>query len=318
MQGPIDSTLSDQQGRFRFAFRPDSGAFYLFSAQYAGIEYFSEPVPTNPEREVAGIRIVVYDTSATIPVSLEARHVVVTRPREDGSRGVLDLMVLRNETRLTRVASDTNRPTWSAPLPVGSIGLDVAESDFSRDALARRGDTVIVVAPFAPGEKQLTVQYLIPSDRTLVELPFEQSGASINILAEEAGVRVTGSGVTLADSQMLEGRSFRRWTGVAQSGAVLQIALPGVSRMPTSLLAVLVGTLTLALGVAGWRLLSGRSRAAATPVPRELFDAMAALDLRYAGREADTPPDEWASYVTERARIKALLEASLAAGGTHQ
>jgi len=69
---------------------------------------------------------------------------------------------------------------------------------------------VIVVAPFAPGEKQLTVQYLIPSGRRVVELLFGRPGAAINVLAEERDVRVTGSGVALADSQVLQGRSFRR------------------------------------------------------------------------------------------------------------
>jgi len=313
-QGPIDSTRSDGGGRFHFTFRPDTSAFYLLSAEHAGIEYFSQPVSTNPERPDTGIRILVFDTSSTTPISLEARHLVITRPGEDGSRSVLDLMVLRNDSRLTRTTSDTTHPTWSAPLPPGTIGLDVSESDFSRDALARRGDSVIVVAPFAPGEKQLTVQYLIPSGRTAVELPFGRPGAAINVLAEETGVRVTGSGVALADSQVLQGRSFRRWTGVAQPGGVVRIVLPGTGRTPTWLLAVLVGTLTLVLAGAGWRLLAKRS-VPATPRTGELIEAIAALDVRYAGREGETPVDEWSSYITERAWIKAQLEASLAAGG---
>jgi hypothetical protein len=270
-------------------------------------------VPTNPQRPDTGIRILVYDTSSTTPILLEARHLVITRPGEDGSRGVLDLMVLRNDSRLTRTTSDTMHPTWSAALPPGTVGLDVSESDFSRDAVARRGDSVIVVAPFAPGEKQLTVQYLIPSDRAAVDLPFGRPGAAINVLAEETGVRVTGSGVALADSQLLQGRSFRRWTGVAQPNSVVRIVLPGTGRTPTWLLAALVGALTLVLAGAGWRLLAKRSVPA--PKTRELVDAIAALDLRYAGREGETPVDEWSSYIAERARIKAQLEASLAAGG---
>jgi len=313
-QGPIDSMRSDRRGGFQFTFRPDTSAFYLLSAEHAGIEYFSPPVATNPVRPDTGIRVLVYDTSSTTPISLVARHLVITRPGQDGSRGVLDLMVLRNDSRLTRTTSDTTHPTWSAPLPPGSIGLDVSESDFSRDAVARRGDSVIVVAPFAPGEKQLTVQYLIPSGRSVVELPFRRPGAAINVLAEERGVRVTGSGVALADSQVIQGRSFRRWTGVAQAGGVVRIVLPGTRRTPTWLLAVLVGTLTLVLAGAGWRLLATRS-IPATPRVVELIDAIAALDVRYAGREVETPDDEWSSYLSERARIRAQLEASLAAGG---
>lgn len=312
-QGPIDSTRADGRGRFQFAFRPDTSAFYLLSAEHAGIEYFSQPVPTRPERPDTGIQILVYDTSSTTPISLQARHLVITRPGEDGSRGVLDLIVLRNESRLTRTTSDTTRPTWSAPLPSGTVGLDLSESDFSRDAVARRGDSVVVVAPFAPGIKQLTVQYLIPSDRAAVELPFGPPGAAINVLAEETGVRVNGSGIAPADSQVLQGRSFRRWTGVAQRNSVVRIVLPGTGRTPKWLLAALVGTLTLVLAGAGWRLVAKRS--APAPKTRELVDAIAALDVRYAGREGETPVDEWNSYITERARIKAQLEASLAVGG---
>jgi hypothetical protein len=311
-QGPVDSTLSDRRGRFHLSFQPDSGAFYLLSAEHAGIEYFSQPVPTNPERPDTGIRILVYDTSSSAPVSLEARHLVIMRPGEDGSRSVLDLIVLRNDSRFTRVASDTTRPTWSGPLPQGTIGLDVAESDFSRDALARRDDSVIIIAPFAPGEKQLTVQYLIPSNRSSIEVAFARSGAAINVLAEETGVRVSGSGVALADSQMLQGRSFHRWTGVAQPGAMVQILLPGTRRAPTWVLAWLVGALFLALAGAGWRLLRGRT-AAPSSGHAELLDAIAALDVRYGGRERETPLEEWSAYLAERARIKARLEASLAA-----
>jgi hypothetical protein len=149
-QGPIDSTRSDGRGRFLFTFLPDTSAFYLLSAERAGIEYFSPPVATNPERPDTGIRILVYDTSSTTPISLVARHLVIARPGEDGSRGVLDLMVLRNDSRLTRTTSDTTRPTWSAPLPPGTIGLDLSESDFSREAVARRGVTEKAVAANAP------------------------------------------------------------------------------------------------------------------------------------------------------------------------
>jgi hypothetical protein len=313
-QGPIDSALSDRQGRFRFAFRPDTSAFYLVSARHAGIEYFSPPVPTNPERPDTGVRIIVYDTSSTVLIRLEARNLVVTRPGEDGSRGVLDLMVLRNEGQQTRIAGDSARPSWSAPLPRGTVGLDLAEGDVSRDAVGRRGDSVVVIAPFAPGEKQLTLQYLIPGNQRAVDLPLDQPGVMVNVMAEEKGVRVSGEGITPADSQTLQGRSFRRWTGRTPTAGVLRIELPVARQTPEWLLAGLVTLLALALGAAGWRSLARRPAAVpGSADPEQLLDALAALDARYAGRDAATAPEEWASYQTERARLKAALEASLAA-----
>ena len=41
LQGPLDSTRTDQRGRFQFSFRPDTSALYLLSVRHAGIEYFS-------------------------------------------------------------------------------------------------------------------------------------------------------------------------------------------------------------------------------------------------------------------------------------
>jgi hypothetical protein len=313
-QGPIDSTFSSTRGRFRLSFHPDSGAFYILSARYAGIEYFSQPIPTNPERSDSTIPILVYDTSSTAPVSLEARHLVITRPGEDGSRSVLDIMVLRNSGRVTRVAPDTLLPTWSAPLPAGSMGLELNESDFSADAVARRGDTVVVVAPFAPGEKQLTVQYLLPSGRSGFTVPVTEPGVKINVLAEEPDVGVKGQGIAFADSRVLQGRSFRRWTGVIQKGSVIQVTLPVRKADSTVVLAALVGTMTLALALAAWRLVP-RPTGPLGISAAELLDTLAALDVRYAGREFDTSPDEWKSYQQERARLKARIEASLAAGG---
>ncbi|MFL5403287.1 MAG: hypothetical protein ACJ8BF_10770 [Gemmatimonadales bacterium] len=316
-QGPIDSARADRAGRFRFSFQPDTSAFYLLSARYGGIEYFSQPVNRNPARPDTAVRIVVYDTSSTAPVRLEARHLVVTRPGEDGSRNVLDLMVLRNDGRLTRIASDTSRPIWSAPLPAGTLGLQLSESDFSREAVGRRGDSVVVIAPFAPGEKQLAVQYLIPSGLNAIQLPVAPAGVAVNVLAEEKAVEVTGAGIAPADSQIIQDRSFRRWTGIAPPGSVVRIVLPGTQRTPGVLLAALVGTLTLILAAAGWRLIARTRRVRVVPGD-ELIDAIAALDARYAGRESETPTDEWRSYTEERARLKARLEASLAAGGWSQ
>jgi hypothetical protein len=313
MQGPIDSTLSSVTGRFRFSFRPDTTAFYLISTQFAGIEYFSKPVSTNPSRPDGALTLLVYDTSSTAPVVLEARHLVVTRPGSDGSRNVLDLMVVQNTGRLTRISSDTSRPTWSAPLLSGTLGLELGESDLSPDAVARRGDSVVVIAPLAPGEKQLTVQYLIPAGRKTVQLPVTAAGVTLNVLAEETAIEVTGAGIALADSQVIQGRSFRRWTGVSRAGSVLRLVLPSPGESPKLVLLALVGILGLIFAAAAWRLLLPTKRVS-TRSPDELLDAIAALDARYVGRKEETSADEWKVYLDQRAGLKARLEASLAAG----
>jgi hypothetical protein len=321
VQGPIDSSRSDRRGRFYFVFRPDTAAFYLISGRYAGIEYFSAPISTNPRRPDTAVTVLVYDTSSSAPIHLEARHLVVTRPDQDGARSVLDLVILRNAGRLTRVAPDTVRPSWSVPLPEGTQGLDVGESDISSQALARRGDSLLVSAAIAPGEKQLTLQYRIPAGQNSMALPIGSPGITVNVLAEETGAKVTGPGLALADSQVIQGRSFRRWTGTVPGSSVIRIALPGQQRAPRWLLIALVAGLAVALAAIGWYVLSRRSGAQVSSerMPQgsadALVSAIAALDAQYLGREQDTPEPEWREYQLERVRLKAALEASLAAGG---
>lgn len=317
LQGPLDSSRTDRRGRFRFAFRPDTSALYLLSVRHAGIEYFSPPVHTNPERPDTTIRILVYDTSSTAPVALEARHLVVTRPGEDGSRSVLDLVVLLNKGNRTRVAPDSVGASWVGLLPRGTMGLEVGESDLSPDAITRRGDSLLVAAPLAPGEKQVTVQYVVPAGSKELELPFTEPVSSVNVLAEENDVVVSGGSLALADSQVLQGRSFRRWAGAVPAGGVLRVVLPGRSRVPEGLLPSLVGAVVLVLVGAGWYFLARRPRLPAAS-PAVLLDAIAALDARYLGREGETSAGDWDSYQTQRRRLKAELEAALAAGAPGQ
>jgi len=312
-QGPIDSALTDARGRFRFGFRPDSGSLYLLSARYGGIEYFSSPVHTNPARPDTAIPLFVYDTSSRAPVEIEAHHIVVPRPGDDGSRSVLELFVLRNSGLRARVGADSVHPAWSAPLPPGSLGLQVGESDLSPDAVSRRGDSVYVFAPIAPGEKQLAVQYVIPGDQNLVTFPMGASAGPVNLLIEGPVAGVSGAPLTLADSQLIEGRKFQRWTGTVTPGARIQVALAGSRPTPVKVLAGLVAGLALALLLAGWRVLARARRRPESALPDGLLASIAALDVRYLGRQADVSADEWDNYRSERARLKAELEASLAA-----
>jgi hypothetical protein len=314
IQGAVDSTVADARGRFRFRFRADTSTIYLLSARYGGIEYFSSPVHTNPARPDTAIALLVYDTSSAAPVSLEARHIVVPRPGEDGSRAVLDLMVLLNQGLRARVAPDSLHPSWSAPLPAVSTGLEIGESDVSPDAVRRQDDSVLVTAPIAPGQKQLSLEYLIPRGHPTVDFPVGALGGRLNVLVEEGGARVSGGTLALADSQVIEGRAFHRWTGDLPPGGSVRLVLPALPQTPVAVLAGLVVAVGLVLALAAWRILR-RGRGLSMAAPEPVLDAIAALDVRYAGKENETPVEEWQRYQAERARLKAELASSLAMHG---
>ena len=316
VQGPVDSMRADARGRFRFRFRVDTSALYLLSVRYGGIEYFSTPVPTNPATPDSAIRLVAYDTSSAVPIAVEARHIVIPRPGENGARAILDLIVLRNDGRLARVSPDAAHPAWTVMLPPGTGAMDVGESDLSPDAILREGDTVKVTAPFAPGQKQLSLEYAAVTPDGRLVFGTGSTAASLNVLVEEDGARVSGGTLALADSQVIEGRRFRRWTGKVPAGSTVTVVFAGVAGRPTwRTLAALVMPVAGALALAGWWLLRRPRRTAPTPTRDALLDAIAALDARYAGREADTLPDEWGRYQAERAELKARLEDALAPRG---
>jgi hypothetical protein len=316
VQAPVDSTTTDRQGRFRFRFSADTSSIYLVSARWGGIEYFSTPVHLNPERPDTGLRIVVADTSSTAPVQLEARHLVLAPPGADGSRSVLDLIVLRNPGDRTRVAPDTVRPSWSGPLPGGTVGLEVGEGEFSARAVARRDGRLLFFAPFPPGEKQVVVEYLLPSGARETRLTFDQPAGLVNVLVAEPGVEVSGPGIAFADTQVIDGRSYRRWTGALAAGTAVRIAFPGlpaaVRWVLPALVAIVAGVLVAAGATALRRpAVAGGAAGTAAATADGLLARLATLDVEYGGREADTPPEVWRLYQSERSRLKAELAAAL-------
>ncbi|MGN6390967.1 MAG: hypothetical protein ACTHM9_01795 [Gemmatimonadales bacterium] len=318
-QGPIDSVVADRSGRFHFRFHADTSALYLLSARYGGIEYFSPPVHTSPALPDTALEVLAYDTSSTVPVQVEARHIVVPRAGPDGARDVLDLVVLRNDGLQARVAPDSTHPTWFMRLPAGSGEMQVGESELSPDAVVRAGDTVKVFAPIAPGQKQLSVEYATQPVGGRLVFPVGAASESLNVLVEERDARVTGGSLAVADTQTIEGRTFRRFTGTVPAGGAITLAVgAGPMARARPALAVLVGAVALALLVAGARALRAPDpgRPAATEPLRadadRLLDGIAALDARYAGREPEMAPEEWQRYTAERAALKAELERALA------
>jgi hypothetical protein len=55
-----------------------------------------------------------------------------------------------------------------------------------------------------------------------------------------------------------------------------------------------------------------RGRAAPAAAPLSLADRIARLDLQYAGREGEVPPEEWRGYQETRAQLRAELARALA------
>ena len=316
LQGPLDSTRTDRRGRFRFAFRPDTSALYLLSARHAGIEYFSPPVHTNPERPDTAIRVIVYDTSSTAPVSLEARHLVVTRPGEDGSRSVLDLMVLLNGGQRTRVAPDSAGASWGGLLPRGTTGPRAGRerrltrrgsparrlAHRSRTAGSGREAAHRPVRRFPRASKDLELRFTEPV--SIGQRPGRGKRRRGERRQSGAGGQPGAPGTLLPP---LDRCRPGRWHAARRA--------PGRAGVPEWLLPSLVAAIVARARGAGWYFLVRQARARRAP-PRPSCSTPSPRSMRATwGGRRKPPSTEWASYQTERRRLKAQLEAALAAGG---
>lgn len=304
-QGAIDSVTADAAGRFAFRFVADTGSAYLVSARWAGIEYFAPPLGMGND---TAVMVVVADTSAAAPVTIAARHVVVSGPATDGARTVVDLVIVANAGTLARVRAGDELPSWSMLLPPHAVNVRVAESDFSPTAFDQHGDTLLLFAPIPPGEREIFLDYqLAPGSRSM-SIPIDPAVEAFTLMSEEA--LSVGALDRRADTTVNE-RSFHRWTARGDPVGDLVIRFPAVWA-PGWLAGALAATLASTLLLVTW--LATRRQAAP---PRRgyrvnaLLDQLAQLDASHAGGPGQTADPGWEDYLRERSRLKDALKALL-------
>lgn len=322
--GPLDSVRSDAEGRYAFRYRPwgDEGALYFVSASYGGIAYFAPPLRT---ARVTGedAEIVVFDTTSRhVPIAVRGRHIVVSAPGAGGTRSVVEVFELSNDSSVTRVATDT-QPTWLTHVPVTASDFIVGQGDIAPDAVTMRGGRVALFAPLAPGLKQLSFQYRLPADAFPLAVPTATPIDVLEVLIEEPTGEASGAGLGEQAPVSVEGRTFRRFLAQdAPASAVIRIAMPSISvavRRSRWLKAVALAVgsaMLVALPVALRR--RGRARAGHANRTLETVETADALadriaDLDAAFERVESPDDSArAVYALQRAELKSRLERALA------
>ncbi|HKP29751.1 MAG TPA: hypothetical protein VJU15_10115 [Gemmatimonadales bacterium] len=301
--GKLDSTATDEAGAFRFRISRDTSMVYLLSANWSGIEYFSEPIPGSSLDRTATLTLLVADTSSARAAETGGRFIVLGSPGATRDRRAVDLFVIRNRGDHTIVGAGGIGATWRAPLPRGVTGarMGSAGSEISADAVRFAGDSIAVIAPIAPGEKQLLVEYTIPESMSRLELEAVTLD-TIQIVAEEQGVTVAGLEKT-AD-QVLDGRPFARWHGRGVS--LVTISFPVAAARDRALIPLVIAAAVIAVLVGVLAMRFRPARVSAPPLTSEaLLTRIAALDADHAGRALGD--DEKSRYDRERAELKRAL-----------
>jgi hypothetical protein len=313
--GPRDSMRTDGAGRYRFGVaRPDSGALYLVSATYRGVTYFSQAmVPREPRDTVP--TLVVFDTSSVAPpIAVAQRHVVVRAAGAGGGRSVLELISLANRGHRTRIAADTTSPVWAGRLPAGVVDFQVGESDVSAEAIARRGDSVVVTAPIPPGEKQIVFTYTLAAGPELV-LPVDQPTGRLLVLLEDTTATMESGTLTRRGVQVFQDAQFLLFDGsYPRGGAEVVFRFGRTGGIPTRTVAIaVVGLVALVLLLAVPMLLRRRVVVPVTAeTPESLARQIALLDQQFEGG-ADRGAAAEAKYRERRQALKTRLQAALAA-----
>jgi hypothetical protein len=242
--GPVDSASSDARGSFHFSLIPDTGAVYLVSARWAGIQYFGTPVALRPGSSPGIVTLVVADTSSQAPVQLAARHLIVSPVDADGMRDVVDLMVLENRGSITRVGSDSLHATWRILLPHFAVNIHGGNSGFSLESLVLSGDAIALFAAIPPGSHDIEIDYQIPPNSRRFEVPVGEDVPASNIISEDRAMVVQGP--YIRSDTVIERKAYVRWQGrmVAGEPVVLQFGYRGV---PKWLLPAMIAMMALAL-----------------------------------------------------------------------
>lgn len=322
--GPLDSMRTDNYGRYKFTYKRfgDATALYFAASVYKGIAYFSAPFRGGAVKGDEA-EIVVFDTTThPIRYTIQGHHLVVGAPRPTGLRDIVEVYEVSNDTVVTAIGRDSLTPVWSAPLPKGATGFTAGQGDVSASSLQRRGDSVVLLAPFSPGVKQLSFTYSLDQRAFPIDFTLDKQIGLLEVLLEEPGAQVRSPSLRSQGNATTQGRTFKRF--LAQNppaGERVRIDVPSTafaarSTLVTVLIVGIVLVMVVALWIAYRRGLVNRP-AAARAHPEEsvatLASAIAALDAR---REANDPSLSSADYDAERAALKARLAAKLAGGAS--
>ena len=325
--GPLDSIATDAQGRYTLHYQRfgREDAVYFAATVYRGIAYFSDPIRGAQSSGSVG-EITVFDTTSHgVTLHVQGHHIVVSAPGPTGSRDVVEVYELSNDTTVTLVGRDSLTAVWSAPLPRGATRFAGGQGDVAPSVIAQRGSRAIVLAPFGPGVKQLSFSYTLAHGDFPFSHVVEEPTSVLEVLLEERTAQVRGAALRSMDTVSTQGRTFKRFLAqdVGKGQAVRVDVAAASSDTRARVLMGLAALIAAAMIAAFARAMMGRrshqhplaSHVAPVPAVTEseaLLAAIAALD---ASRETGMSVADDAGYSAQRAALKARLVAALASEG---
>lgn len=331
--GPIDSVRAAADGGFRFRARlaADDSALVFASMSHHGIAYFSSPVRAraaggpNDEAE-----IVAFDTSsAGPPLVVRGRHVIVQRGGGREQRAVVEVFDIENPGPTTRVGVG-DAPTFTFPLPLVAQAPRAATGDVAAEAMRFAGARGEVLAPIAPGVRQIAVVYGVEVSEFPLRLEQPMRSGLVEVMIEDSTGTVSGAAFGAPEEAAIEQRRFRRWTAqeVPAGGMLVIGGIGGSGTFSAPTIAALAFGIVALIGI-GLAAQRRRETTVRTPAlaqvglgglaavrgdaAEQLARRIAALDRAFAARGAEADEAARTAYEAERAALKDELTQVLAA-----
>lgn len=320
--GVVDSARTSTTGGYGIPYRlraADTAAVYFVTAEYGGVTYFSAAMPAG-EPSTAPDTIVVFDTiSGPAELKILGRHFVVGARDSNNRHLVIEVFELENPERRTMVAPGEDDYTWLTRIPPNARDVMAGQGDVSRDAMKVEEGIVKVVAPIAPGMKQVAFSYTLGRGDFPLTIPLTEPVELLEILSEPQQAVVQGPRLTEVERASVEGRVVRRWLADSvPAGSVVTVELPPIS---LDRRALYVAGILLAIGVVMLLSLTRSFRQRAPNIstpgmrsfepPEGIAREIVNLDTRFQKKKAPTDA-EVAYYEDQRAELKDRLNEALA------
>jgi hypothetical protein len=313
---PIDSVATDSQGRYSLRDPArDTTASYLVSVEHHGVGYFSQPISAVGSSAAVASTLVVYDTSYTEPeISLVERDIIIRSRASDGTRRVVELLVLGNSGFFTRIAADSTVPVWQGAIPASAIQFEVDQSDVGPRTIYRNGDSVAVVAALPPGEKQVLLSYVIPAGVTELPIPLDHPIERMNVMLEDSSSIIAAGPLQFQGLQQLDQIPFFLYSADSVlQGTEVAVGFAGRRWSILDLWWIVVPLTAISMAAFLWLWLK-RNPVEARPqlTPEVLAAQIADMDRTYESQRDQMSDMERDAYSSRRAELKQQLTEMLA------
>ena len=166
---------------------------------------------------------------AHVPLRVRGRHLVVSAPGANGSRSVVEVFELSNDTSVTVVSPGTGDRSADVVLvlPPGAQGVQVGQGDDQADAVTVRDNRIAVFAPFAPGLKQMSFSYSLPPASFPLARRCQAARSSSRCCSRKPVREPLACHSARKRRSPIEGRIFRRFIAAGCPGrTALRIRVP--------------------------------------------------------------------------------------------